>query len=98
MGFPRAIRELSVTWERDVKARIPDSEQPRVLRAMRALVDNERDLSLMNDIVALVSNWLPKDHPVREALKIEDDRSVTAATPWAEVIERLGLIVASSPR
>lgn len=97
MGLPRAIRELTLAWDRDVKARIPDSEQTRVARAMRELVDNKRDLALMNDIVALVANWLPMDHPVREALKIEDDRSVTAAESWAEVIERLGFIVASLP-
>ncbi|MEW2427770.1 hypothetical protein AB0877_07140 [Micromonospora sp. NPDC047644] len=95
MALRDAILTLTEHWP-DVERRLSTEQGRALVRAMRSLAQEPDDEDLMFEVVTLLVPVLPRQHPVFEAILIEDVRSTATPRVWARTIERLREIAAES--
>jgi hypothetical protein len=95
MALRDMMNLLSEQWD-DVQRRLnPEVGKPLIV-AMRFFVMSPDDEGLMRGIAEQLDVVLPPDHPILAAIAIDDVRSYVPRV-WAQVVEKLRHIVASSP-
>jgi len=97
MALRDAIRVLCDEWT-DVERRLDPEDRRLLVNAVRSLTQDPDDEDLMLDVVAHLAGMLSRHHPILAAIAIEDVRSTTTPSVWADVVKRLRQLVENTPQ
>lgn len=96
MALRDAIATLRDCWD-DVLSGLARADAELLNEAVRGLTADPHDEGLMGAILGLLDRHLPIAHPIREAIKIDLERSPITRVVWADVISDLRRLTERGP-